>query len=504
MRTLVPRRLSERGFTRRAERGFTRRAERGFTLVEMIVVTLLLLIAMLGLLAVFDASARINKSETDVADAQGAVRYGIYQMTSAIRMAGAGGLFLTQAVLNEKPTGATGITVAGGNSYNNVAAGTKITDSLTGTDILVRPGTDMIEIRGVIKSPLLAFDHQSGCSAGCVTAGETILVLPVAGDTTIGQVVNDDVAQRPQFAAIDAYTSSITGVANSMFVIMADGVTDLHVGCSDPNPAGVQRYPQPAYNVGRLVAPTNLQAAGGPPLDARVFSAAADFTDGQAERINSELPSDGPLPPTPIQTAHRVGVLDDIIYFIAMLPTTGPNADPQGLHPYLAQGIRRGNKFEVTPLADDVEDLQIAYGIDTTDPAGTGPADNAITRTSPTNPPFDTDTNASIAAGDDEWRPNVAGEAVPAASEFQSAPTPLGGHTGIPPAAHCPRLHAVMLSLLAKAHDSDPTYKGPAASGYVLMDVPLSGGVPVTAVTGRYRRRVQTLRVNLRNYAFQG
>ena len=55
---------------------------RGFTLVEMIVVTLLLLIAMLGLLAVFDASARINKSETDVADAQGAVRYGIYQMTS--------------------------------------------------------------------------------------------------------------------------------------------------------------------------------------------------------------------------------------------------------------------------------------------------------------------------------------------------------------------------------------------------------------------------------------
>jgi prepilin-type N-terminal cleavage/methylation domain-containing protein len=52
-----------------------RASERGFTLVEMIVVTFLLLIAMLGLLAV-DASARINK-ETDVADAQGAVRYGI-------------------------------------------------------------------------------------------------------------------------------------------------------------------------------------------------------------------------------------------------------------------------------------------------------------------------------------------------------------------------------------------------------------------------------------------
>ncbi len=460
----------------------------------MIVVTLLLLIAMLGLLAVFDASARINKSETDVADAQGAVRYGIYQMTSTIRMAGAGGLFVTEAVVNAKPSGATGITVAGGNSYNNVAAGTKITDSATGTDILVRPGTDMIQIRGVIRSPLLAFDHQSGCSAGCVSAGETILVLPVAGDTTIGQVVNDDVAQRPQFSAIDAYTSSITGAANSMFVIMADGVTDLHVGCSDPNPQGVQRYPQPLYNVGRLVAPTQLSNPGGPPLDARLFSAAADFTDGQAERINAELPSDGPLPPTAIQTAHRVGVLDDIIYFIGMLPTA---QDPQGLHPYLAQGIRRGDKFEVTPLADDVEDLQVAYGVDLD-------GDNKVTRTGAPNPPYDTDTNSSITAGGDEWRPNAAGETPFTDGEFQTAPTPLGGHSGVPPAAHCPRLHAVMLSLLAKAHDSDPTYKGPAASGYVLMDVPLSAGAPITAVPGRYRRRVQTLRINLRNYAFQG
>ena len=158
---------------RASERGFTRRGQRGFTLVEMIVVTLLLLIAMLGLLAVFDASARINKSETDVADAQGAVRYGIYQMTSTIRMAGAGGLFVTEAVVNAKPSGATGITVAGGSSSKNVAAGTKITASVTGTNILVRPGTDMLQIRGVIRSPLLAFDHQSGCSAGCVTAGET-------------------------------------------------------------------------------------------------------------------------------------------------------------------------------------------------------------------------------------------------------------------------------------------------------------------------------------------
>lgn len=480
-------------------------SQAGFTLIEMIVVTLLLLIAMLGLLAVFDASARINKSETDVADAQGAVRYGIYQMTRVIRMAGAGGLFVTQAVLNAKdPAGSvTGITIAGGtNSYNNVAAGTKITDS-TGTDVLVRPGTDMIEIRGVILSPLLGFDHQApgGCASGCVSAGETVMVLPIAGDVTIGQLVNDDTSQRPQFAAIDAYTSTVSSAANSMFVIMTDGTTDLHVGCSDPNPQGVQRYPQPAYNVGRMSAKTKLSMAGTPPLDARVFSDAIDFTSPIAEEINAELPSQGALAPTGIVTAHRVGILDDIIFFIAMLPTCGgtpgPGCDPQGQHPYLAQGIRRGDRFEISPLADDVEDLQIAYGVDIN-------GDNSVTRIAPPNPPYDTDTNTSIVAGNDEWRPNVAGEPVFIDSDFQSAPTPLSPHSGIPPAAHCPRLHAVMLSLLAKAHDSDPTYRGPAASGYVLMDVPLSGGVPVTAVPGRYRRRVQTLRINLRNYAFQG
>ena len=103
--------------------------------------------------------------------------------------------------------------------------------------------------------------------------------------------------------------------------------------------------------------------------------------------------------------------------------------------------------------------------------------------------------------------PNAQGETASEFTDvnFQSQNPFVDGHPGVPPAVHCPRLHAVMLSLLAKSHDPDPTYKGPAATGYQLMDVPLSSGVPITAVTGgQYRRRVQTLRINLRNYAFQG
>src|SRR4029077_16036956 len=138
----------------------TRRASHsaaGFTLVEMIVVTLLLMIAMVGLLAVFDASARINKNEQDVADAQGNVRYGIYQMTRAIRMAGAGGLYVTQAVLNHADRELGGIAPAGA-PYDNVAANVTVTDT-DNTVWPVRPGTDMIELRGVLFSPLIGFDQ---------------------------------------------------------------------------------------------------------------------------------------------------------------------------------------------------------------------------------------------------------------------------------------------------------------------------------------------------------
>ena len=104
-------------------RAFSGGRQRGFTLVEMLVVVLLLSIAVLGLLAAFDASTRINKNEQEIADAQGSVRYGIYQMTRVIRMAGAGGLYVTQAVLTAPDPDLPGV-VAPDGTYDNVVGGT--------------------------------------------------------------------------------------------------------------------------------------------------------------------------------------------------------------------------------------------------------------------------------------------------------------------------------------------------------------------------------------------
>lgn len=482
-----------------------RRASAGFTLIEMIIVVFLLALAMLGILAVFDASARINKSEQDVADAQGAVRYGVYQMTRVIRMAGAGGLFVTQAVLNRPDPQLAGITIGSTNGYDNVT-GASVTN-LGATNVPVRNGTDIANVRGVFFSPLFGFDLSSGCgpcsnASGCgpCIGSAPVIVDAVTADPEIGQHFNDDAANRPQFAAVDAYTAAASG-GNPMLVIVVAGNDEVHAGCSTP--FGPQRNSQATYNVGTLTAPTTLVSTGS--------FGNVDFSAGVALQFDNENPQDngaalsgpGHQYPQAFNNVRRAGILDDVIFFI-------DNTDP--LHPALAQGIRRGSQFDIVTLAEDVEDMQIAYGADIL-PAGAPPGDGAVTRQAPVTA-TDTDTNYSTLAGGDEWVPNVPGETTPYTTlQFQSdAAAGTFPHAGGQPAAHCPRLHGVMITLVAKSRDPDPTYKGPASWGFRVMNTPGSGSpfVPDTAVytTGptdpHFRRRVQTLRINLRNYGAEG
>jgi prepilin-type N-terminal cleavage/methylation domain-containing protein len=462
-------------------------AARGFSLVELLVAMFLLSIAMLGILAIFDASNRINKSEQDIADAQGHVRFGVYQMTSAIRMAGAGGLFLTQAVLSRPDPDLPGINgIACSDStcqgYDNVPTGVTVT-SLTGP-VKVRPGTDMIEVRGVLFSPLLSFDLSLGCG-GCTGPASDVKTAKVTSppklpeDDQTEQHVNDD-PTRPQFAAIDAYTSGVAP-GKEMFVIVSAN-DDIHGGCSAP--FGAQEFPQPSYNVGLLSAPTQLGSSN-------TFGA-VNFTDNKAREFNNENPVDAGADPVAISNVRRGGILDDVIFFI---DDTDPN------HPALARGIRRGVAFDVTTFADDVEDMQISYGVDFLPPAGAGQplrGDGRVTRQAAVTA-RDTDLNTSNQAGGDEWQPNVAGETPWSTIAFQADPAPgTFQHPGLPASVHCPRLHGVMIALVARSKDPDPTYKGPSGFGLVTMNAPTPtpGPGPTT-----YHRRVQILRINLRNYA---
>jgi prepilin-type N-terminal cleavage/methylation domain-containing protein len=454
----------------------------GFTLIEMVVVVFLLAIAMLGILAVFDASARINKSEQDVADAQGAVRYGVYQMTRAIRMAGSGGLFVTQAILNAPDPQLAGVTVASARGYDNVTGAT-VADINTGVNVPVRDGTDMIEVRGVINSPLLAFNPGTGCP-NCT--GVSSITVPAITATAFNQPhYNDSAANRPQFAAIDTYTASASG-GRPMFVLVSAN-DDIHPGAAAST--AVSRYPQPTYNVGLLTGVTDL-------LGSQTFGS-INFANGTALEFDTEIPSATAAVPSVIANMRHIGVMDDLIYFI-------DNTDP--LHPALAQGTRRGAAFDVVRLAADVEDLQIAYGVDTD-------GNDALNRLVATVAGTDPDANVSTQPDGDEWRPNAKLEtAFYVATDFQSEQPPPASFTHGPTSGHFPRLHGVMITLVAKSKDPDPTYRSPNARGVVVMNTPVTVNPPYPDVAQyptfsnapQFRRRVQTIKINLRNYAFPG
>src|SRR5262249_45931145 len=221
-----------------------------------------------------------------------------------------------------------------------------------------------------------------------------------------------DNTSRPQFAAIDAYTAS--AATNPMFVLVtADD--DIHGGCSTPTPTDptpLPKYPQTTYNVGLLSTATNLcgnSTCTGSPTFGNV-----DFSNAMARGFNNENPTLVGTSAQTISRVYRAGILDDFLYFIH-------NTDPQ--HPVLAQGTRRFDtgsgktRFDVVPLADDVEDMQIAYGID----ANNNDEVNRIVATTAT----DTDRNVSNQVNGDEWSPNVPTETPPDFTKFQCT-NPLG------------------------------------------------------------------------------
>jgi len=454
-------------------------ASSGFLLVEAVVAIALLVLLLVAGLALWDAAARLNRSEIDVADAQGGVRYALRRMGRVVAMAGTGGLFVTQAVLVRPDPDLPGVSTPPDDDYDNVVGGS-VTD-WNGREVPVRPGTDVLEVRGVFFSPLLGYDGETGC--GACTGVSELSARPV---TATGHV-NDDPARRAQFALVDSHTAGASA-RNPFFVVVAEA-GDLHAGCSNPA-EGMLLPSQPAYRVGLLQAPPALASDGtfGP----------VDFASALSRELESEDPRDpasSPAPP-PGPVLSRGGVLDDVLFFI-------DDSDPR--HPVLSQALRRGPRFDVVPLVEDVENLQVAYGVDGLYGSDGVPPDGSLGRLTAVTAE-DPDPHFSSRADGDEWAPNVEGERLFANGDFQSQQPPAGfSHADPSATSHCPRLSALLLTVVAKSRDPDPTFRGPGAFRFRAMN---SRGdaraYPPPPESPRYRRRASTLRIGLRNYERPG
>src|SRR6185436_4237235 len=111
-----------------------RRGSAGFTLVELLVSLAVTAVLILGVLATFDFSSRMNRVQMNVADMQQSLRIAQSEMVKVGRMAGRGGLPANFAV----------------QLTNNVASGTKLITTEASTEVL--EGTDVLTLRGVFDS----------------------------------------------------------------------------------------------------------------------------------------------------------------------------------------------------------------------------------------------------------------------------------------------------------------------------------------------------------------
>jgi len=68
---------------------FFKKAGAGFTLLEATIATFLALLLLLGLLAVCDSAAILNKTEIAAVEAQGSLRQGLDRIAGVVRSIGA-------------------------------------------------------------------------------------------------------------------------------------------------------------------------------------------------------------------------------------------------------------------------------------------------------------------------------------------------------------------------------------------------------------------------------
>mgnify|MGYP001044051040 FL=1 len=451
-------------------RSRTEAVRRGFTLIEGLVTLVLITIIIVGLLTLLDSSSRLAKQETQAADAQGGGRSAIYEVTRLIREARVGRISPLSAVM----------------PFVNNANGTTHVVKEGSVDHVIRAGTDAIEVRGTLFGDLYRFDNKNpqdvqcagGLLCGPSSTGRITIKQETLGEGLGGRYQNFPVGGRPELAN---RTRPFYFVVSSASVQAVTGT----------NASGSAAQEIPAYLVGRVDAGTSgwytlTPASAGTPA---TFQFDVTFLDAGAQELNAA--NNAALE---LADPFAGGALDLLILFVDRGPQDPASQGGGYTHPFLAQAVGRPNGaagttvWEVQRLVDDVEDLQLAYGIDgigSTPDRGVDPA-----------------VISTTTKDGDEWVYSAAEEGV----TFQAAPRRveqfLVGPNGLGPAetGRLPlateALRAVYVAIVTKSLDPDFKFDGPGARGVKMLD---STAAPVSA-TQPYRRRVQTMAVSLRNY----
>ena len=123
----------------------------GFTVIEVVVALFVLVIVLVTMLALFDASNKMARAQIHVADLQQSLRIGHNQIVRMTRMAARGW------VINR-----TGWPVTNQVTITNNVGTSAFVDGSSTPDLKILPGTDVLRLRGVIAGSVFEPTNPAG------------------------------------------------------------------------------------------------------------------------------------------------------------------------------------------------------------------------------------------------------------------------------------------------------------------------------------------------------
>ena len=297
---------------------------------ELTLTLLLLGVVIAVAVRLIDLRTKLLVVEKDAPGLGGVLEVAVRSLSRDLEGAFHGGVALPEAIRPvEDNTGAEGVT-----SYRDA-----------GGAVAVRTGTDQLRLRGVIRSSRLGVEPRREPDGAGVPEG--ILRNASSVPLRAGPLREDRDGAKSLQSVIE------------------------HLG--DPARRS-KRFFLAADSAGRY-AVALVNAWNPSPAPARNLEFLLDFTDPDAVSLNPGGEAGAARALGEVVTG---GLLDDLVWFVARGPEGRPPdydaaSDPPSMrfpHPYLAVAAFAGEgRWEVVRVGEDVEELQVAWGL-----AGTGDA----------------------------------------------------------------------------------------------------------------------------------
>lgn len=427
------------------------RAQAGFSLVEVLLTLGVTLLLFLGVLATLDVNSRVTRVQTHVADMQQSLRIAQNDMIRMIRMAGRGGLPAADAVAAPFPTGLAL------NVRDNVAAGQLLVAG--DNDTLIQEGTDVVSVRGVFSTPIYQVDITSQNEQR--TAGDFKLDAPLDNPPS-GTLVVRAITPKGAPQDLGPLQQAINDVNNK-------GIAEaLILGSSmdDTIYAVVELMSGSKINADNVEIRFQIRGGGSPLTDPyRSLSRGGDF-------------------PAELRSVAYAGILEQYSYYVRAdraidgdpASELTPKLSRARLYPGTARAYANEDDNGRIDLADNILDLQVALGIDSSISGRTTDDANEIG--------ID-DTIVEVATGTgDDWLLNGTAD----------APTDAFWRTNPPPS-----LFFLRVSTLARADRRDPGYQAPLLPARIENRAYAANSPFNSRGERMFRRRVLQTLIDLRN-----